>query len=261
MQEIFELVNSIFNYADIFELQDSLNNVVDTLKETADTIASAEGVVALEETSSEDKYMSILDIALKGGWLMAPLVLLSIYTIYIFVERFQAIKKATSIKEEFMLNIKDYLYNGNINAAKNLCKNSNTPIARMIEKGLTKLGKPHSEIDHSIESVGKLEIYKLEARIGSLATISGVAPMIGFLGTVIGMIRAFFNLSNSGNNIDPALLAGGIYEALVTTAAGLLIGIVAYWFYNMLINMVEKVIFQMEVNSIEFIDSIPEETN
>ena len=107
--------------------------------------------------------------------------------------------------------------------------------------------------------MGKLEIYKLEAKISSLATISGVAPMIGFLGTVLGMIRAFFNLSNSGNNIDPALLAGGIYEALVTTAAGLLIGIVAYWFYNMLVNMVEKVIFQMEVNSIEFIDSIPEE--
>ena len=206
--------------------------------------------------------LSIWELMTSGGigaqLVMATLLILSIVAVYIFIERYGAIKKAQKTDVAFMNNITEFVHANKLDASKALCQTTDTPVARMIDKGLSKLGKPHIEIDQAIESMGKLEIYKLEAKMSALATISGVAPMIGFLGTVLGMIRAFFNLSHSGSNIDPTLLAGGIYEALVTTAAGLLIGIMAYWFYNLLVNMVEKVVFQMEVTSIEFIDSIPE---
>jgi len=257
MHDLFNLIYEYFVSFEFIQIEDTLKTIVDTMRSVPESHV-AEADISMDNISQPNKFLTVLDIVMKGGWLMIPLLLLSIYSIYVFVERYLTIKKASSIDPEFMLNMRDYLYNGNMNAAKNLCRNSFSPIAKMIEKGLSKVGKPHTEIDHAIESVGKLELYKLENKMGALATISGVAPMIGFLGTVLGMIRAFFNLSHSGSNIDPTMLAGGIYEALVTTAAGLLIGICAYWFYNMLVNMVEKVVFQMEVMSIDFIDSLPE---
>lgn len=205
-----------------------------------------------------EEMVSFFSIILKGGWLMIPMAILAILAVYVFVEKLLTIKKAGKVDNEFMMNIKDHMFNGNIESAKDLCRNTNSPIARMVEKGVQKKDKSKEEINASIENVGKLEVYKLEKRLPFLATVSGAAPMIGFLGTVIGMIRAFFNMANAGNNIDPTVLAEGIYEALVTTAVGLLIGISAYIAYNYLVALVDKVVFTMENSTIEFIDSIPE---
>lgn len=157
-----------------------------------------------------------------------------------------------------MNKIRDLVVNGNIEGARTLCKNHDTPTARMIEKGISRIGRPLNDISASIENVGSLEVFKLEKNLATIATISGAAPMLGFLGTVIGMIRAFYNLSTSGNNIDPSLLAGGIYEAMVTTASGLAIGILAYIGYNYLSTLVGKVVFKMEGTTLEFIDLLQE---
>ncbi len=223
-----------------------LLQVVDTLYNEAGEVIST-----VEKTS-------LLSLIMKGGVLLIPLVILSILAVYIFIERYLTIKKATEIDNNFMNNIRDHVTGGNINAAKDLCKNTDSPIARMIEKGLLRLGKPLKNINVAIENVGKLEIYKLEKSLATLATISGAAPMIGFLGTVLGMIRAFFNMSKAGHNIDPSQLAGGIYEAMITTAAGLTVGILAYIAYNLLVAMVEKVVFKMEATSVEFVDLLQE---
>jgi len=212
----------------------------------------------LPQVQQTEEIVSIVSILFKGGWLMIPMILLAIMAVYVFVEKMMTIKKAGKIDPEFMLNIKDFMFNGNIESAKNLCRNTDSPIARMIDKGVQKSGKSPDEITSAIENVGKLEVYKLEKRLGFLATVSGAAPMLGFLGTVIGMIKAFFELANAGNNIDPSLLAGGIYEALVTTAVGLFIGIGSYIAYNYLVAIVEKVVFMMENTSLDFIDSLPE---
>ncbi len=209
-----------------------------------------------EETGNQ--IFSILELVMKGGIVLIPIAILSIVAIYIFVERYLTIKKAAKIDDKFMLNIKDYVANGNIEAAKTLAKTTDSPIARMIEKGVIRIGKPLQDISTSIENVGKLEIYKLEKKLATLATIAGAAPMLGFLGTVTGMIRAFYNMSQAGNNINPGDLAGGIYEAMVTTAAGLAVGIIAYVCYNLLVSMVEKVVHQMESNSVDFIDLLQE---
>lgn len=212
----------------------------------------------LPQVQQTEEIVSIVSILFKGGWLMIPMILLAIMAVYVFVEKMMTIKKAGKIDPEFMLNIKDFMFNGNIESAKNLCRNTDSPIARMIDKGVQKSGKSPDEITSAIENVGKLEVYKLEKRLGFLATVSGAAPMLGFLGTVIGMIKAFFELANAGNNIDPSLLAGGIYEALVTTAVGLFIGIGSYIAYNYLVAIVEKAVFMMENTSLDFIDSLPE---
>lgn len=205
-----------------------------------------------------EKTISVLELLMKGGWLMIPLLLLSLIAIYIFVERYLTIRKAAKVEAGFMQNIRDYVMTGNIEAAKHLCRQNDTPVARMIEKGIVRIGKPMKNIEVAIENVGKLEIYKLEKGLSVLATVSGAAPMLGFLGTVTGMITAFFNMANAGNNINVGLLSGGIYEALITTAVGLAIGICAFVGYNYLVTLVEKVIFKMEATSIEFIDLLQE---
>ncbi len=220
--------------------------------QTIDTIGSGPDGLMMEEKTN------ILALLSKGGLLVIPIVVLSLVAIYIFVERYLTIRKASNVDKHFMDNIKDYVVTGNIEAAKSLCKNTDSPVARMIEKGVMRIGKPLRDIDVSIENVGKLEVYKLEKNLATLATISGAAPMIGFLGTVTGMINAFFNMSKAGNNIDPSLLAGGIYEAMVTTAAGLAVGIIAYIAYNYLVAMVDKVINKMEAVTVEFIDLLQE---
>lgn len=200
---------------------------------------------------------SIVDLLMKGGIVLIPIALMLIAALFIFFERWLTIQKASKVDKNFMLNIRDYVTSGNVEAARMLCKNTDTPIARMIEKGVIRIGKPLKNIEVAIENVGKLEIYKMEKNLATLATISGAAPMIGFLGTVTGMIRAFFELA-SNDNVVASDLAGGIYEAMITTAAGLTVGIVAYISYNLLVALVEKVVHNMEATSVEFMDLLQE---
>ena len=188
----------------------------------------------------------------QSWYILIPLLLMSIYAIYVFVERFLALKKSNKIENEFMLRIKDYVHDGKLDAAKNLCSTTDNPIARMVEKGVSRIGKPMNDIAVSIENVAKLEVYKLESKLSSLATISRVAPMIGFLGTVLGMINVFWRLKGSGVKVDA--LSEGIMMAMVTTVAGLIVGILAYVMYNFLVARVSKAVQNMEATSIEFMD-------
>ena len=202
--------------------------------------------------------LSFWELALKGGWIMVPLALLWFLAVYLFIERFWAIKKASREDINFMNKIKDYILDDKVESAIALCQAQNTPVARMIEKGIQRIGRPLSDVNAAVENVGNLEISKLEDSLPTLATIAGGAPMIGFLGTVIGMIRAFYDMSMAGNNIDVALLSNGIYTAMVTTVAGLIVGIAAYFGYNILVAKVEKVVFTMEANTTEFMDLLNE---
>lgn len=211
----------------------------------------------LEQIATVEK-LSILDMAFKGGVVMIPLAILSVVAVYIFVERYLAISRASREETNFMNNIRDFIHNGRIDSAKSLCKNNQSPISRMIAKGIVRIGRPLGDINAAIENVGKLEVSQLEKNIAVLATVAGAAPMLGFLGTVIGMVRAFYNMANAGNNIDIALLAGGIYEAMVTTIAGLTVGIIAYICYNILVSRIEKVVFMLEARATEFMDLLHE---
>lgn len=185
---------------------------------------------------------------------MWVLLALGAVAVYIFVERFIAIRKASKLDMNFMNRIRDFIYEGKIAAAINLCKSTDTPIARMVEKGIERIGRPMSDVQSAIENVGNLEVSKLENGLPALATISGGAPMIGFLGTVIGLVRAFMNMSVAGGAVDMSILSGGMYIAMITTVGGLLVGIPAYFGYNYLVARIEKLIFQMEANSIAFMD-------
>ncbi|MDR1153809.1 MAG: MotA/TolQ/ExbB proton channel family protein [Bacteroidales bacterium] len=202
--------------------------------------------------------MPLWDLTLKGGWIMIPIAVLSIIAVYIFVERYFAIRKASKTDENFMNRIKDYIHDGKIDSALALCQSTDSPIARMIEKGIQRIGRPLSDINTAIENVGRLEIFKLERGLPALATAAGGAPMLGFLGTVTGMVKAFYDMSMAGNNIDIGILSSGIYEAMVTTVAGLLVGIVAYFAYNILVANVEKVVNDLEANTTEFMDLLNE---
>ena len=202
--------------------------------------------------------LSFFSLALKGGIVMIPLLILSVVAVYIFIERYLAISRASNEETNFMNNIRDFIHEGRIDSAKALCRNNQSPIARMISKGIVRIGRPLSDINAAIENVGKLEISKLEKNIAVLATVAGAAPMLGFLGTVIGMVRAFYNMSMAGNNIDIGLLAGGIYEAMVTTITGLTVGIIAYICYNILVARIEKVVFMLEARATEFMDLLHE---
>jgi len=214
------------------------------------------GTLPVEE--SVKMKLTLFDLALKGGWLMIPIVLLSFVAAYIFMERYYVIRKATKEDQNFMNRIKDYIHDGKIDAAMALCKSTNSPSARMIEKGISRLGRPLHDISTAIENVGKLEIAKLEKSFPTLATIAGAEPMLGFLGTVIGMVRSFYAMSQAGNNIEVSLLSDGIYTALITTVAGLIVGILGYFAYNALVVKVEKVVFNLEATNTEFMDILNE---
>lgn len=201
-----------------------------------------------------NQNMDFFSLAVKGGWLMIPLLLLSILGVYIFIERFMAIKKAGIVDPNFMRNIREHMIQGQVDAALAQCQASNTPISRMIEKGIKRIGRPLNDIQAAIENVGNLEIARLEKGISILATISGGAPMIGFLGTVLGMVEAFFRMSTAGNNLDISILSSGIYVAMITTVGGLIVGIPALFGYNYLVSYINKVIFNMEANTSEFMD-------
>lgn len=202
--------------------------------------------------------LSVLDLAIKGGIMMIPLALMWIAAIYLFIERLLTINKANIDAEPFMNKVKELVLRNDITGAKLLCAQSGTPVARMIEKGVSRIGSPLKNIEASIENVGKLEIFKLEKNLSTLATISGAAPMIGFLGTVIGMVEAFISISQEEGSVSPKLLSSGIYTAMVTTVAGLIVGILAYLAYNYLVTRVAKVIHKMEYISIDFIDLLQE---
>lgn len=210
-------------------------------------------------TGLSEETISIYDLLVSGGWyIMIPLAFLSLLAIYIFAERWMAISKASKEDKDFMNRIKDYISDGKLEAARSLCHSTNTPIARMLDKGIIRIGKPMDDVSASIENVGKLEIYNLEKGLPVLATVAGAAPMIGFLGTVIGMITTFHAMKISGAGVEISALSGGIMQAMVTTVAGLIIGIIAYIAYNTLVVKVDKVVNRMETRSIEFIDLLEE---
>ena len=206
----------------------------------------------------EEKKLSIMELISSGGLggniIMGTLGLLSIYAIYILLERFSTIKKASVEDESFLKSIKNFVEQKDIQAAKTLCKNTDNPVSRMIEKGIDRIDKPMTDISAAIENQGKLEVYKMENNLANLATIAGAAPMIGFLGTVIGMIVAFHEMASAGGNIDVEMLSKGIYTAMVTTVGGLVVGIIAYIAYNFLVSKIDKVIFQLEARTTEFLD-------
>ena len=206
-------------------------------------------------------YKRLIDLILQGGPLgmviVGILLFLSVIALYIFIERWTSIKKAGRIDQNFINNIKAAVTSGNIEGAKALCRSTDSPIARMVEKGVMRIGKPLRDIDAAIENVGNLEVFKLEKNLSTLASIAGAAPMIGFFGTVTGMILAFYKMATE-SNVTPDVLAGGIYQALITTAFGLLIGIFAFVGYNLLVASVEKVVFKMERTTVEFMDLLQE---
>ena len=221
----------------------------------ADTLAG--GKPTLTPVSGEAQ-MNLWDMAVKGGWIMLVLALLSVACFYIFFERLAYIRKAGKEDPLFMERIRDYIRTGEVKSAINYCRITNTPSARMIEKGISRMGRPVADVQAAIENAGNIEVAKLENGFPVIATVSGGAPMLGFLGTVTGMVRAFWEMANAGNNIDITLLSGGIYEAMITTVGGLIVGIAAMFAYNYLVVRVDKVVGQMEARTMDFMDLLNE---
>jgi len=220
---------------------------------------AAEGAETLAQNNSQDGIVThFFDLALKGGWIMIPIIALSFVAVFIFFDRFFAIKKAGKVDDLLLDKVREHISHGKIDSALALARSQDTPTARMIEKGITRIGRPMTDVNAAIEIVGNLEISKLEKGLPVLASVAGGAPMIGFLGTVMGMIQAFYDMANAGNNIDVTLLSSGIYQAMVTTVAGLIVGITAYFAYNILVSNVEKVVFKMEAATSEFLDLLNE---
>ncbi len=216
----------------------------------------------LNETISEEKTLSIYKLIMDGGVggqvIIAILIVLLAVALYIYFERFFAIKAATKTDSNFMNQIRDHVSHGKLDAAKVLCAQVNSPASRLIEKGISRIGKPLADINSAIENAGRLEIYKLEKNVPVLATIAGAAPMIGFLGTVIGMIVAIHEIANAGGQIDIKMLSDGLYTAMTTTVAGLIVGIISYIQYNHLVVRTNKVVYEMEAKSVEFLDLLNE---
>jgi biopolymer transport protein ExbB len=216
----------------------------------------------LEGTMSEEKTLSIYKLIMDGGLggqiIIALLFVLLTVALYIYFERFFAIKAASVVDKNFMNQIKDFVSEGKLESADSLCKTTDTPTARLISKGISRIGKPLEDINTAIENAGKLEVYQLEKNVSVLATIAGAAPMIGFLGTVIGMIIAIHEIANAGGQIDIKMLSDGLYTAMTTTVAGLIVGIIAYITYNHLVVRTDKVVYQMEAKTVEFLDLLNE---
>lgn len=229
------------------------------IQETGVIEETGQEMAAIAETASTPEMLSWWELIMSGGWaIMTPLALMLAFAIIIFVERFLMINRAAKEEGNFMFNIRDLIHDGKIDAALALSRSKETPIARMVEKGITRIGRPLGDITAAIENVGKLEVSRLEKNIATLATISGSAPMIGFLGTVIGMVRVFFDISAQGNQIEINMLSSGMYQAMVTTIAGLIVGILAYIAYNFLVARIEKVVYILEARTTEFMDLLHE---
>ena len=222
---------------------------VDTIvKTTVDTLAKT------VTPPTGEKTMQVLDLAIKGGWTMIPIGIMSLIAVYLIIERLIAIGKARREDDNFMNHIKDFIHNGKIDAAIALCRATNTPIARMLEKGIARIGNSMEDINIAVENRAKLEVYGLEKNLSILATIAGAAPLMGLIGTVTGMVQTFFGIANSGKGVEIAVLAGGVYQAMVATVGGLIVGTIAYIGYNLLVSRVEKVIYKMELRSVEFVE-------
>ena len=214
--------------------------------------------IVTNTAAPSEAALSVIDLAIKGGFMMIPIILSSFIAVYVFVERMLTVNKANQSPDAFIGRIKELVLRGDINGAKLLCGQFDSPIARMIEKGVARIGSPLKTIEASIENVAKLELFKLEKNLSILATVSGSAPMMGFLGTVIGMVQAFISIAQEEGSVSPKLLSSGIYTAMITTVAGLVVGIIAYLAYNYLVTRVSKVVHKMEYSSIEFIDLLQE---
>ena len=231
-----------------FEAQQAAETVTD---------AAAAAAATVEPVAQEQTY-SLIEMACKGGWLMIVLLILSIIAIYIFGKKWWLISRAAKVDKNFMNDIRDYIHEGKIKSALTLCERYDTPVSRLVGKGIERIGRPLGDIQTAVENTGNVEVARLERGLPILATIASGAPMIGFLGTVMGMIQAFFNMSQAGNNIDITLLSNGIYTAMVTTVGGLIVGIIAYFGYNYLSSRISDLVFQMERTTIDFMDLLHE---
>ena len=228
---------------------------IEGVEQAVETAAENPVINTTVTETAENLSISFWDLFMGGGWLMWVLVALAAVMIFIFVERFLAIRKASQIDKHFMNRIRDYILEGNITSAVDLCRRTDSPIARMIEKGIERIGRPMSDIQTAIENVANVEVAKLESGLPWLASISGGAPMIGFLGTVVGMVQVFIDMSaNQSGGIELAQLSAGMYVAMVTTVGGLIVGIPAYFAHNYLVARVEKMVFRMEATTIAFMD-------
>ncbi|RZL50404.1 MAG: MotA/TolQ/ExbB proton channel family protein [Pedobacter sp.] len=225
---------------------------VDTVNKVIDTANTA-----TPELATAPKELHFIDLLFKGGWVMLPLALLAFLGLVIFIERYLTIRKSSKDETNLMFQIKQNIHDGRLDSAIALCKNTKSPLARMLEKGLKRIGRPIKDIEGAIENTGKLEVSKLEKNIGILGIIAGIAPMLGFVGTIIGVITIFHDVSIKGE-IEIGTISGGLYTKMITSATGLIIGIVAYVLYHILNMMVEKIILKMETDSIEFIDLLEE---
>ena len=230
-------------------------------QEFVDTVATAamnynEAVQAQAETMAQE--LSVWDLTMRGGWIMIPLAILSLVCVYIFVERCLVIRRAQKQDNSFMDRIREYIHDGEIESARRLCSKTDTPYARLIGKGISRIGRPMNDVLVTIENTGNIEIANLEKGLPWLATTAAGGPMIGFLGTVIGMVQAFFNLASAGSSANIAVLADGIYSALVTTVAGLIVGIIAMFAYNYLVARINKVMNALEARTMEFMDLLNE---
>jgi len=223
--------------------------------ETMDTLANTMAVV--EEPAQES--MNLLTMATYGGWIMVILAAMLAGAIYLFVERMVILRKAKDEDKSFMDRIKDYIHDGKIDSARNLCQAANTPVARMVEKGITRIGRPMQDVQVAVENVGNLEVAKLEKGLVIMATIAGGAPMLGFLGTVLGMVQTFYNMAqNASGVIEMSALSEGMYQAMVTTIGGLIVGILAMFAYNFLVARIDSVVRQLEGRTMEFMDLLNE---
>ncbi|MCC8408836.1 MotA/TolQ/ExbB proton channel family protein [Mucilaginibacter sp. UR6-1] len=228
-----------------------LLQIADTAAQMADTVNNA----AVPTVPADDLRFG--DLILKGGWVMIPIGILAVLGLVIFFERYFTIRKAAKDESSLMAQVRASIMSGNLQSAVAICRNSNTPLGRMLQKGLLRIGRPIKDIEGAIENVGKLEVSKLEKNIGIIGIVAGIAPMFGFLGTIAGVIQIFYNISKT-DNISMGVISGGLYVKMVTSAAGLFVGIVAYVCHHILNMMVDKVILKLETDAIEFIDLLEE---
>lgn len=224
------------------------------------TDSAVQTAVETMSVAEKPENITLWDMAVNGGWIMLVLALLLVLAIYIFIERYITLSAALKGEADnvFMNNIRQYVHEGNIDEARNLSKQTPTPLGRMVDKGFSRLGRPLPDIQAAIENEGQLEVANLERRVSLVATVASLGPMIGFLGTVVGMISAFQEMAHAGNNIDIQMLASGIYTAMVTTVGGLIVGIICYFLHNVLVTRINKVVFELEVRANEFMDLLHE---
>jgi biopolymer transport protein ExbB len=235
-----------------------VSNTAGAVNQVADSVNAAAQALPTTVVPKQDT-LSLLDLIMKGGLIMIPIGILSVLTIYFFFERYITIKKASKLDTNFMNSIKDFIHNGNVDAAKSLCKNTTSPAARMIEKGVGRIGKPIKEIEEAMESVGKLELNRLEKNLGVLSLIGRIAPIFGFIGTIAGVIKIFYDISLT-DNISIGVISTGLYQKMITSASGLVVGLLAFISYYILNSMLDKTINKMETASVEFIDLLQEPT-